>query len=108
MFHLSTRITALACFALVILAGYMLFGMTGAGVIFAAALFFVVSPYFVISKLSIEEDEKWFFSLFIGLGLFSTLVWAVGRLLSLKVALVVTVLVLATIFFFVKRQSKQT
>ncbi|MFH1182169.1 MAG: hypothetical protein V1702_04380 [Candidatus Woesearchaeota archaeon] len=105
MFKLATRMTALACYALVLLAGYMLFGMTGAGVIFAAALFFVVSPYFILSKLRIEEDEKWFFSLFIGLGLFSTLVWAVGRVMSLRVALIVTVLILAAVFFFVKRKT---
>jgi hypothetical protein len=96
----------MAGFALAIIAGYILFGMTGAGVIFAAGLFFALSPYFVVSKLGIDEDEKWFFSLFIGLGMFSTLVWAVGRVMPLKFALASTVLVLAVVFFFFRRQKK--
>jgi hypothetical protein len=102
---LSTRNTALAGFVLLILAGYMLFGLTGAGVIFAAGLFFVVSPYFILSKLGIEEDEKWFFSLFIGLGLFSTIVWVVGRIMPLKFALVLTVAILAAAFFLVHKRK---
>jgi|WetSurMetagenome_2_1015567.scaffolds.fasta_scaffold1691146_1 hypothetical protein len=105
--HISTKYVALLCFAAVIISGYVLFNGTGALVLFAMALFLVVSPYAILRNFSLEEDEKWFFSLFIGLGMFSTVVWAIGRLMPLNVAIIVTMATIALVSFALHKYLKK-
>jgi hypothetical protein len=104
---LSTRNVALACFAIALIAGYALFGLTGIGVLFAFALFLVLPQYAVLRNFGIEEDEKWFFSLFIGLGLFSTAVWFVGRFMPLKAALITTLVLFAIASYALSKVKKK-
>lgn len=107
--QISNREIALVCFAGVLLAGYMLFKGTGMGVLFAMALFFVLSPYAILRNFALDEDERWFFALFIGLGLFSTFVWGIGQVISLKLALISGLIIVAIVSFvlhkFVKKPS---
>jgi uncharacterized membrane protein len=95
--QLSTSKIAMLCIASVLVVAFMLLGSTGAFVLLAMILFFVIPQYAILRALPIEEDERWFFSLFIGLGLFSTAVWFVGRFMPLKISLVATLILVAVV-----------
>ncbi len=72
----------------------------------ALIVFFVAAPYALIRSLPLEEDEKLFFSLFIGLGVFPIAVWTVGRIIpSLRLALIATLILIAVISFLLQKKS---
>ena len=103
---LSSRNIALLSAAVCIAAGFLFLGSTGGFVIFGIILLFVLPQYGILKAVKIEEDERWFFSLFIGIAFFPTVVWAVGRVMPLKYAVAFT-LMAALALFFVLRTSRR-
>ena len=59
-------------------------------------MLFIVPAYAIISSLKLEADEKLFFSLFIGLGLFPLAVYWLDRVLSSLLMSSVLVFITAT------------
>ncbi len=60
---------------------YVLFGLTGFRTIVSIALLFVIPPALFLKNSSLDAEEKIFFSLFIGIGMFSLLAWVVNQVL---------------------------
>ena len=91
-----------------------LFGLTGLKTLAGAFLFFFLPFYLILDNFDLEKSEKIIFSLFIGLGVFSTFVYYLGFLFgSIKMAAAVTFFLLASIgiglrFFVKKRKKEQT
>lgn len=79
--RISSRNVAIAGLAASLIAAALLFGMVGVRTVAAMALFFFLPFYLLLRKLSIEADERVFFAFFIGLGLFSTIVFYAGRII---------------------------
>ncbi|MBN2454045.1 hypothetical protein JXB11_00715 [Candidatus Woesearchaeota archaeon] len=104
---LSVRNVALLSAAACIIAGFIVLGATGGFVIAGMILLFVLPQYSVLRALPIDEDEKWFFSLFIGIGFFSTAVWVVGRFMPFKAAAVATLAVFVILSFFLFKKKPQ-
>ncbi len=84
------------------MAAAFFFGMTGIRTVAAIVVFFFLPFYLIIRKLNIEADEKVFFAFFIGLGLFSAIVFYIGRIFPsfrLSVAVALVALLLLPIIF---------
>ena len=105
---ISNKNIAIAGLAAVFVVVAMLFGLTGVRTIAAMLLFFFLPFYLILRKTSFETDEKVFFAFFIGLGLFSTFVFYVGRVIpSFRAATVITLIILLALPFIIKYFKKK-
>lgn len=69
---------------------FALFGLAGFRAIVSIVVLFVIPPFLFLKNTSLDAEEKIFFSLFIGLGLFSMFAWYVNQVLpSFRVSAVV-------------------
>jgi len=67
-----------------------LFGLAGFRTILTIGIVFVVAPLMLLMHTNLDVEEKIFFSLFLGLGLFPLLVWLVDQALpSFRVSIAV-------------------
>lgn len=91
-----------------LLFSFTLFGFTGVKVIAGSIILFFIPFYLILDKLDIETDEKIVFSFFIGIGIFSTFVYYLGILFnSIRIAIIVTLVILITTGFFLRRLKKK-
>lgn len=105
--RISSRNVAIAGLAASLIAAAFLFGMTGVRTVAAIVLFFFFPFYILIRKLNIESDEKVFFAFFIGLGLFSTIVFYVGRIIpSFRVSVAAAFVALLLLPIVLKKLKK--
>ena len=74
------RISIIAGIFFFLLVPSFFFGLTGAKAFIAIFLFFLLPFFLLFSHLPIERDETLFFSLFIGLVVYSQLLWTIDRL----------------------------
>jgi hypothetical protein len=89
-------------------AALYLFGITGGRTLLGIVLFFFLPFYLILRRFAFEQDEKIFFAFFIGIGIFSTLVFYVGRVVpsfraSAAIAFVALVLISFAARKFVKK-----
>ena len=79
----------LAVLLVVAAAAFVLFGLAGFRTILAIAVLFVIPPLLFLKNTSLAVEEKIFFSLFIGIGLFPLLAWLVNQVLpSFRVSVI--------------------
>ncbi len=103
----SGRNAALAGFAVSLIAAAFLFGMAGIKTVAAIAVFFFLPFYLIMRKLDIEADEKVFFAFFIGLGLFSAVVFYFGRIIpSFRLSVAVAFVALLLLPIILKKFKK--
>lgn len=73
-----------------------LFGFAGFRTILGFAALFILPVFFVVWKTDLDVEEKIFFSLFIGLGLFGLLIFMINSLLpSFRASVIASLLVAA-------------
>jgi len=85
---------------------YMLFGITGIRLVFG--LIFISIPfYLILNNFELNESEKTVFSLLMGLTLFSSLVYLLGLLISFRVAIVLTFVILIGIGMALRKYKKK-
>ena len=83
---------------LVILAfSYVLFGITGVRVVFGLIVMWLPF-YLILSNFELTMAEKFVFSLLLGITLFPSIVFLLGLLISFRVAIVVTFVLLIGVF----------
>ena len=84
-----------------------LFGITGFRTFGSMLLIFFLPAYIIIKKLSIEKDEKVFFSFFIGIAMFPLLVWYLNRIIpSLRVTILIIFVLLIGVGLFMGKIIK--
>ena len=82
--------------AVIAVAAFVLFGFTGFRTILAIALLFIVPSLLLLKNTDLDAEEKIFFSLFIGLGMFPLLVFSINQLLpSFRVSVVAALVLTA-------------
>ena len=92
--HDDMKLTAI----IVILAtvfSYFILGLSGAASIFGIMLFFVLPTYLIMQNFNLEQDEKIVFSFFAGVGIFPSIAYYLGMVISFKLGLFVTFILLA-------------
>ncbi|MAG15625.1 hypothetical protein CMO88_01035 [Candidatus Woesearchaeota archaeon] len=104
---ISNKHFAIAGLAVVLATAFYHFQLTGLRTLAAMAIFFSLPFYLILGRFNIENDERIFFSFFIGLGLFSTTVFYVGRVVpSYRLSIAAAFIVLLLVFVFLKRIKK--
>ena len=89
---------------IMVLFSIVLFGMAGARTIIGIVLLFIVPAYFLMRRTVLDFEEKIFFSLFIGLGLFPLLAWSLNQLLpSFRLSVIAAFVLVAAVGLFVPR-----
>ena len=90
--------------AIIALYSSVLFGLAGARTILSIALLFIAPVFFFLAKTSMELEEKIFFSLFIGLGLFPLAAWTTNQVLpSFRLSAIVALVLAVVLGLFVPR-----
>jgi len=104
---ISNRNIAIAGFVAALLLAANLFGITGVRTLAGITLFFFLPFYLILRKVHVEADERVFFAFFIGLGLFSAIVFYVGRIIpSYRFAVAIAVIALLLVPFILKKLKK--
>lgn len=88
----------LVCLAAIAVAAFALFGFTGFRTLIAIVVLFIIPPLLLLRKSGLDLEEKIFFSLFMGLGIFPLVVFALNQLLPSFRLSVVAALALAAAF----------
>ena len=101
---MSGKITAIGVLTVVFAGVALLFGFTGVRTLAAMIVFFFFPFYLLLGRLNLETGERIFFAFFIGIALFSTLVFYAGRLIpSYTVSTVAVFLGLILIALLIRR-----
>jgi len=82
------------------------FGAIGFRVIAGFVLIYLIPSYFLIRHTSLEDDEKIFFSLFIGISIIPSITYAVG-FVSLRLGIIASALVLLGAGYIIKKLIKK-
>lgn len=89
-------------------AAFILFGLPGLRTILAIAALFVLPFLFLMRNAGIELEEKIFFSLFIGIGLFPLFAWLVNQVLpSFRLSVLAALALVGAAGFFLHRRRKK-
>ena len=94
----AVMLLAVAVFAAI------LFGFPGFRAIVAIAVLFIIPVFLLLWHTNLDAEEKIFFSLFIGIGLFPLAVWAVNRVLpSFRLSVPAAIALFALAGFFLPK-----
>lgn len=86
--------------AAIAVAAFALLGIAGFRTILAIAVLFVIPPLLILKNANLDIEEKIFFSLFIGIGMFPLLAWAVNQVLpSLRLSVIAAFALVVAGFF---------
>jgi len=100
---LKDREIIIGIIAAILLFSLALFGFSGLRTIGGVIVFFFVPFYLILDNFKIESGEKIVFAFFIGLGLFSAVVYYLGIFMSLRLAAGIVFVVLSGAGFLIKK-----
>jgi len=86
---------------------YFILGFSGMMSILGIILLFIVPIYLILDIFDLGQDEKIVFSFFIGVGIFPSLVYWPGTIISFRMAILVTFIVLIVVGFLVRKYWKK-
>lgn len=92
----------------VILFFTILFGLTGAKLILGISILLFLPIYLILNNFDLKPEEKIIFSIFLGLGIYSSFVYILGLLFnSIGIAVIVTFILLLIVAFLVRKFRRQ-
>ncbi|MBI2108285.1 hypothetical protein HYT54_04105 [Candidatus Woesearchaeota archaeon] len=95
-------IFALVSMLAVLISGFMLFGAAGARI--ALGVFFLSLPfYLILDNFELSPGEKSVFSLLMGLTLFSSMVYLSGLVISFRISILLTFILLIIFNVIIKK-----
>ena len=86
---------------------YYILGFSGMMSALGIVLLFFVPTFLIINNFRLEQDEKIVFSFFIGVGIFPSIAYWLGMLISFKIAIFATFAILLGIAFTIKKLRKK-
>ena len=86
---------------------FYILGASGLMSALGIILIFILPTYFILNNFKIDDDEKLVFSFFIGAGIFPSIAYWLGTLMSFKVSIFITFLILLAAGFLVKNFWKK-
>ena len=84
---------------------FVLFGVTGVRIVLGVIMMWLPF-YLMLSHFDIALGERFIFSLILGVTLFPSIVFLIGFLISFRLAIIVTFLLLMAVFFLIRRYKK--
>ena len=92
------RIENIGCIvilALVIIAFfYLILGFSGMMTLIGIMLLIMLPAYLILNNSELEHDEKIIFSFFLGAGIFPSITYWIGMLISFKIAIFIAFIIL--------------
>ena len=86
---------------------YAILGFSGMMSALGIMLIFILPIYLVLNNFNLENDEKIIFSFFIGVGIFPSIAYWLGTIMSFRLAILITFIVLIALGFVIKRHYKK-
>lgn len=91
----------------VLLFFYTILGFSAMMTVLGIVLLFVVPFYLMLDNFELEQDEKIIFSFFIGVGVFPSITYWLGILMSFRIAVFVTFVALIIASYLVTKFYKR-
>lgn len=76
---------------------YFILGFSGMMSALGIILLFMLPTYLILNNFSLEQDEKIIFSFFIGVGIFPSISYWLGMLISFRMAILITFIFLSAL-----------
>ena len=86
---------------------YFILGFSGMMAVLGIILLFIVPIYLILDNFELDQDEKIVFSFFIGVGIFPAIVYWLGMIISFRIAIFITFIVLIVVGFVVRKFWKK-
>ena len=86
---------------------YFILGFSGMMAVLGIILLFIVPSYLILDNFDLEQDEKLIFSFFIGVGLFPAITYWLGLLISFRVSIFITFILLVVVAYLIKKFYKK-
>lgn len=86
---------------------YFILGLSGMMSILGIILLFIVPTYLILDNFSLGQDEKIVFSFFIGVGIFPSITYWLGMIISFRIAIFITFIILVVTSLLVRKVWKK-
>ena len=86
---------------------YYILGFPGLMSALGIVLIFIIPTCFILNNFELDGDEKIIFSFFIGAGIFPSVAYWLGTLMSFRISIFITFILLLLIGFFTKKFYKR-
>lgn len=86
---------------------FYILGASGLMSALGIILIFVLPTYFILNNFNLDNDEKIVFSFFIGVGIFPSIAYWLGTLISFKISIFTTFILLLILGFLIKKYYKK-
>ena len=93
--------------AVILVFFYFILGFSGMMAVLGIILLFIVPFYLILDNFNLDQDEKIIFSFFIGVGIFPAIVYWLGMIISFRLAILITFVVLIVIGYLVRKVRKK-
>jgi len=91
--------------SIILVFSFALFGVTGVRIVFGLVMMWLPF-YLILSKFELTMGERFVFSFILGLTLFTSITYLLGFLVSFRIAIGVTFLLLMGVFFLIRKYKK--
>lgn len=102
---LDDKVTIGIILVLIALFSFIFLGFVGFKVIFGMILVFFLPFYLILDKFNLSRSEKVIFALFLGVGLFPVPVYWLGVLISFRLAIAISFVLLILVGFLLKKKK---
>ena len=101
----NIRIIGILSAALLIFS-YLILGFSAAIALLSIILFLILPAYLILDRFELGQDEKIALSFFAGAGIFPSIAYWIGMLISFKIAVLITFAILISIAFLANNFKK--
>ena len=86
---------------------YFILGFSGMMAVLGIVLLFIVPFYLILDNFDLGQDEKLVFSFFVGVGIFPAITYWMGMIISFRISIFVTFIILIAVGFVMKKYWKK-
>jgi len=104
---LDDKLTIIIILVLIAIFSLSFLGFTGFKTIFGMLIVFFIPFYYILDSFKLQKSEKVIFAFFLGLGIFPAIAYWLGRIMSFRIAIILTFLLLILAGYVLnKKKSK--
>ncbi len=93
--------------AVILVFFYFILGFSGMMAALGIILLFIVPFYLILDNFDLGQDEKIVFSFFIGVGIFPAITYWLGMLISFRIAILITFVILIVVGLLIRKFYKR-
>ncbi|MCH8004054.1 MAG: hypothetical protein IH934_05490 [Nanoarchaeota archaeon] len=86
---------------------YFILGFSGMMAALGIILLFIAPIYLILDNFELRQDEKIVFSFFLGVGIFPSLVYWPATIISFRISILITFIVLLIVAYLVRKFHKK-